>query len=262
MQHLGRDQYGFEIPVRVRIGPFKAYFIASANHYDTILRGAARELKSDLGTLLSIQVLFASPKDVEPFYLADKSGIAATPLSGTKEKPEDRIHYLRHHSSVKYLAGPHLKGMTERFVDQFRRQIMEHEEIQDEWVEYPDFADFLQKELFRAATFSMCGPNLLAINPDLLEDFWTFIGYIPIYTRALPRWFNPDAYRVRDKVIAAIKNWHQFAFEKSGLSKPDDAIWDSYWGAKIMKERYTYSHKMSGMTADARAAEDLAIIFA
>ena len=108
----------------------------------------------------------------------------------------------------------------------------------------------------------MCGPIFLAIIPGLVDDFWTFITHIPTYTRILPKWFNPEAYRVRDKVIAAVKNWLRFAFEKSGLSKPDDPIWDPYWGAKIMKERFTYAHKMSGMTTDARASEDLAIIFA
>ena len=209
-----------------------------------------------------MQLLFNIPSSVEKFYKADDSGIGHVPLPGTAVKPEHRITYLRHHSSVRYLTGAHLKGMTARFVKQFRKQVKDRQDVQYEWVEFPDFASFLQKELFQAATYAMCGPYFLSLNPGLNDDFWDFIGNLPVYLRGHPRWWNPKAFAIRQRVLEAVKRWHKHAFEHSGLAKVDDEMWDPYWGAKIMKERYTYADKMEAMSLDARASEDLAIIFA
>lgn len=209
-----------------------------------------------------MQLLFNLPSPDADFYKADDSGIGHTSLPGTSVKPENRINFARHHSSVRYLAGPHLKGMTLRFVTQFCRQIKERQDVQYQWVAFPDFANWMQTELFQASTYALCGPNILSLTPSLNDDFWSFIALLPFYLRGLPRWWNPEAYALREKVLEGIKRWHSHAYEHSGLAKDDDDVWDPQWGAKIMKVRYTYADKMEPMSYDARASEDLALIFA
>ena len=194
--------------------------------------------------------------------MADDSGIGHSPLIRSSVKPENRIAFHRYHSSMRYLVGPHLQGMTSRFVTQFYRQIKERQDVQYQWVAFPDFADWLQKELFQASTYALCGPNFLALTPTLNDDFWKFAAFLPSYLRGLPRWWNPKAYTVRDKVLEGIKRWYRHALEQSGLAQDEDEIWDPHWGAKIMKVRYTYADKMEPMSYAARASKDLALIFA
>ena len=257
-----RRRFGFSIPVRVRFGPFKAYFISSAEHFDVILKGA-RNLNSTPGLNLVLQTFFGLPKHVVPFYEADNSGISPAPIAGTNVPPHHRINHLRFSAAQKYLYGPHLEGMTKRFVEKLGSLIVEDEAIKSDWTEIPDLTNFLQKMIFRAATTSLCGPHLLQLNPTFIDDFWEYIRDIPVLYKGFPRWLNPKAHRARDRCLAAIKKWHIYAWEHTDRSQDDDNIsWEQYFGARIMRTRYTYARKMDATSDESRAAEDLAMIFA
>ena len=253
--------FGFTTPVRIRLGPFKAYIVHSAAHYDTFLR-AAKDLRIDFAVILTLRLLFKLPASVNKFYLADDSEIHHIPNPGSKTAHGDRIHYHRYVTSTKFLKGPHLQGMTERFVWHLRKQVAEAKDIQDDWVDLPDFARFLQRQLFSAASYSLMGPSFLRLSPSLNDDFWDFVECLPVYMRGMPRIFNPEAHQRRERVLEGVKRYHRHAAQHAGLAKPGDPIWDEHWGAKIMKERYTYSDNMKAITLDARASEDLTLIFA
>lgn len=255
-------RFGFSIPVRIRVGPIKGYLISNAAHFDTLLRGA-RNLNSNPGIILTLRNIFALPAEVIPLYEADNSGIAATPIPGTHVAPHNRIGQLRHSAASKYLYGPHLRGMTERFVTFFGRQIADNKEVGKEWVEYPDLIDWLQRQMFRAATGSLCGTYIFSLNPNFTDDFWEYMSNIPTLAKGFPRWWNSRAWKSRDRCLAAITKWHLHAWENADREKDDDTIeCEPYFGARIMRIRYTYAKKMEGMTDQARAAEDLAMIFA
>lgn len=253
--------FGYTTPVRVRLGPLKAYIVHSAAHYDTFLR-AAKDLRSDIGVVFTLRLLFKLPAVASKFQLADDSGIHHTPNPGSKTARGDRIHYHRYAAATKFLMGPYLKDMTERFVWHLRKQVAEAKDIQDEWVEIPDLSRFLRRELFFAATYSLVGPNFLGLTPSLNDDFWEFIDCIPVHLKGIPRICSPKAHRKRDRALEGVKRYHRHAVQHAGLVKSDDPIWDEHWGAKIMKERYTYSENMEAMTLDARASEDLTLLFA
>ncbi|KAI5200836.1 cytochrome P450, partial [Aureobasidium subglaciale] len=257
------DRFGSTIPVRVRLGPLKAYVLSSAEHFDLVLRGS-RDLRSGVGVLMVMQLLFDLPSAAKNFYQSDNSGVAPNPLPGTNVPAHHRVGFMRHHAASKYLNGAHLQGMTERFVETFKMRIMSSEHISDDqWTELPDFQDWLQKELFRSAMRAMCGPHFERLSPTSADDFWEYMRFIPVYGKGLPRWTNRAAYRARDRVLGAIMRWHSHAVEHAGCEpRADDSIWDEYWGAKIMKERYAYATKTEHLSAEAKASEDLAMIFA
>ena len=128
--------------------------------------------------------------------------------------------------------------------------------------EFPDFADFVFKAVLKAATISLCGPYLISLNPDFIDNFAEYISYLPIYVKCYPRWLKPRAYAVRDMLLESYKRWHKHALEHSPLDHESEVAWNEYWGSKLMKDRYTYASKTSGMTADSIAAEDLGMLFA
>lgn len=227
-----------------------------------ILKGA-RNLNSTPGLNLVLQTFFGLPKHVVPFYEADNSGIAAAPIPGSNVPPHHRINHLRFSAAQKYLHGPHLNGMTKLFVERFGDQIAKNDEIKGDWVEFSNLTDFLQKNIFRAATSSLCGPYLLSLNPTFIDDFWEYIGDIPVLYKGLPRWWNPKAHRARDRCLAAIQKWHLHAWDHVDRSKDDDSVpWEPYFGARIMRTRYTYAKGIEATSDESRAAEDLAMIFA
>lgn len=158
------------------------------------------------------------PKD-QPFYDADRSGIALTPASGSNVNPKNRIHFPRHHASTKFFNVPNIRDMTTRFLNQLADQLASPKDIGTEWIELPDLATFIHKEVFRAATYSICGPYLLSLSPTFVDDFADYIFYLPIYNKAWPLWMQPRAYATRDRLLEAYKKWHRFAQEHSPLKR-------------------------------------------
>ena len=212
-----------------------------------------------------LKLLIGLPNGDYSLYDADDSGIRSTPAPGSHVEPRNRINFLRHTATAKFFNAPNVNEMTSRFLDRLGSQLAELEDIGTEWVEYPDFSDFIHKQVFRAATYSMCGPYLLSLNPSFVEDFAEYISYLPTYVKAVPRWMNPRAYAVRERLLEAYKKWHKFAREHSPLEdqgRDTWKAWEPYWGTRLMRERNLYAVKSDGMSADSCAAEDLGILFA
>ena len=136
--------------------------------------------------------------------------------------------------------------------------------ITEEWVELPDLYRFLQINVTRSAVEAIMGSKILQMHPTLVEDFWTFDSNVPNFLRCMPRWLIPSAYRNRDSLLRKIKEWHAYAHQHSDCAKigPEDPDWDQYFGHKIVKARQEYARKMKPMTAEARASEDLGLMFA
>ena len=128
-------RFGYDIPVALRLGPFKSYAVSNAKYFDPLLKGkATRSLRSDPGILLGMRLLFGLLKKDQPFYNADTSGIAHTPMPGSNVEPENRIHFLRHTAAIKFFNAPNVRDMTSRFCGLLDSQFEEREEIGSDWV--------------------------------------------------------------------------------------------------------------------------------
>ena len=258
------EKYGYSIPVGLRLGPFKMYLVSGADHYVTLFNNkASRSMNTKAAVLLALENLFGTPANVIPFYAADDSGVNSTPLPGSRVRPEHRITYFQTRAAHKHLSGPGLVQMTELFLNVLRRRI-HASHIESEWVDLPDLYQFLQHEVFSAAVEALCGTHLLSQSPTFVEDFWEFVSSVPTLFKGFPRWMSPKPYRIRDRLLDAIKRWHKLAHERSDCTKIDanDPEWEPYFGSKLMRARQEYSRSMEFMNADALAAEDLGLIFA
>ena len=257
-----RSVYGFSTPVRVRLGPVKLNLVAGADHLAALFK-ASKCMSTKSGVLLALENIFGTPSNVIPHYAADDSGVNAIPAPGSQVKPEHRLNFFQVRAAHKHLASNGLMGMTERFLGVLGRRISDSE-VGHEWTEMPDLYTFLQYEIFNAAVEALCGKHLLTQYPGFVDDFWEFDRSAPTLFKGLPRWLTPKPYKVRQRLLDAIKNWHRLAREHSDFGKigPEDEEWDPYWGSKLMRARANYTTGMHFMNADALASEDLGLIFA
>ncbi|KAI1205125.1 cytochrome P450 [Annulohypoxylon truncatum] len=97
----------------------------------------------------------------------------------------------------------------------------------------------------------------------MVEDLLVFQSHVPDFFSPFPSWFYPKAYRVRARIIDGIKRWHKYANEHSDCSKigPEDPEWELYFGTKLIRTRLNHTLKLKEFNADARASEDLGLIF-
>ena len=81
-----------------------------------------------------MNLLFNLLKKDRPFYDADNSGIAHTPIPGSKVESENRINFLRHTAATKFFNAPNIKDMTSRFYGLLDSQFEERADIGSDWV--------------------------------------------------------------------------------------------------------------------------------
>lgn len=208
--------------------------------------------------------MIGTPPSAMHIYHNDVSGIAPNPLPGTNVPPRLRVYHHQYASGHRFLTGEALRQMTERFMRFLSEEIHHDASIGGEWTEMPDLYVFWKSRIFRAAVKSLFGPYLLSLNPSFERDVWDYVNATPILMKGLSRWVIPGAYRARDNVFSAVKNWHRFARKHSDYrkNKPHDPAWDEYWGSAWIKVRQQFGQDSGEMDEDAIAAEDVGLLFA
>lgn len=223
-----------------------------------------RETRAWSGVIDELQMFehgLGASKGAVAFYAADDSGVAATPVPGSNVNPQDRIFHIKHKMVNTYLSGQSLTGITMRFQENLAKLIKEDKSICNDWVELPDLQKYVEHLVMSAAVQSMFGTYILSLNPTLIEDFFAWSAKIGTLFLAIPPWLDPNAYRLRSKVLNAIKRWQKYAHEHFDCNK-EDIEWEPYFGSKFSRARQTQFLKWEQMDAASRAAEDLGIMWA
>lgn len=164
---------------------------------------------------------------------------------------------------TKFLTGPGLKPVVEKFVVNLVGQTWSRDSIGLKWVCQADLLAFLQNELFLATVDAIFGSFILSANPELCQDFWDFDRAVPHLAKKFPRWLTPAPYRSRDKLLQSVKRWHSIvqSNRKEIDSSFADDDWNPYSGARVVIARQEMWSKMKPMDADAQASEDLGMIW-
>ncbi|TKW49839.1 hypothetical protein CTA1_6583 [Colletotrichum tanaceti] len=63
------------------------------------------------------------------------------------------------------------------------------------------------------STGALCSPHTVRRNPDSLKVFWELGRDLSVLLKGTPRFLAPRVYSRRDRLLAAIKDWHAFARE-------------------------------------------------
>ena len=212
---------------------------------------------------IAVGQIFGMPSQARKFIASDDSGLSHKPFPESKVLPEQRIDYLTHVSMGKFLHGPGLKPLAARFTKNILRGFSDLE-IGDEWTELPDLYQFIQKCMFDASVPAMFGQHLIRCNPSLCEDFLEFDAAVPDLAKGWPEWMIPKAYKARDRCLEAIKKHHLFLNQHPKDMIPDGRVagYADLYGAELIRCRHDMWSKMNGIDANARAAEDLGMMWA
>jgi len=213
--------------------------------------------------ILALNSMFGFPQKASAFILSDQSGHNSKPLPGYADnKPEHRFEHLTHLQVYKFLTGPGLKPLIARSAETFSRNMLDLD-ISYEWQERSDLCTWLKELMLRTAVESIFGPNLLALNPNLIQDILEYDSNLSLFGKPIPRWLIPKAYRARDRCIASFKKYHIFLKQhpKKIIPTGDDAHYDSFCGPEFIRLRLEAWSKMDAMTADAQASEDFQFLW-
>lgn len=258
-------QYGYKAPFAIKAGTLHFVTVVNPQHIQAIFK-SSKQLTSKPATIFALKNLLSMPKSVIPFYEADDSGMGPSPRKGSRAKQEDRIHFHQARATQKFLSGQHLRPLAERYLKTLDRNLNAALDEADDgqWVEHLDLYAFLQEHVSRSAIETLMGSKILELSPTIVEDFWEFDRNVPLFIRCLPRWIIPGPYRSRDRLLSSIKKWHAYAHQHSDCTRieVEDPEWDPFFGSKLIRARQEYALKMKPMTADARASEDMGLMFA
>ncbi|KAI0010843.1 cytochrome P450 [Xylariaceae sp. FL0662B] len=255
------EQFGTDNPVAIRVGTLNFTLVARPEHVQIMFK-SSRILSNKPITIYVLNHLLGAPKRILSFYDADDSGLAARARVGSRVKPEDRVYYFQIRTAHKYLSGQHLQSLNERFVATLDRDL-DATNVGNDWVEYPDLYKFLQRTVTHSSIETVFGSKLLELNRTFVEDFWEFEANAPNLLHGMPRWLIPGAYRVRDKLLKSFVKWHAYANSHFDCSKvgPDEPDWEPNFGSRLIRTRQDGLLKMEPMNAEARASEDLGLMF-
>ncbi|KAJ5606910.1 hypothetical protein N7537_003529 [Penicillium hordei] len=199
---------------------------------------------------------FCTPKEYLHFYAAHDPS-ASTP----GEKPE-HMHDFQVKTSLKYLSGKHLLAFSERYLSVLKSRLVKLEIPTNSWVEISDLYTWLQGQITPSVIEAMMGSQLLEMYPGIVEDFWEFEHQVANYSRGLPRWMMPSAYKTRARLLANLKAWNRRANRESDYRQygEEGPEWDEFFGSKYIKAREDYMRKY-GMDDDSIVSENLALLF-
>ena len=248
------------MPVRVKIVGAEVFLVQGRENIVSLFQQTAASTATYMH-MFCLKNFFGMHAKSLSVYEADDSGDRAEPYPGSTTASHNRIDFLTHASLVKFLSGPSLSRLFERFnkslADRFNTLA-----IDSEWEEIPDLLDFIQMELSTAVLEAMMGPQLIGQNPTFVEDLFKYDSAIPALSKGLPRFMDPNAYAARDRMLFMIKRWHAYArehFDEGVVSLDGD--FDPFWGSEHMRYRQKVLWNVDGFDADAIASSDLGLIW-
>ena len=253
-----RAQY-YGIPVRIRLMVMDIILLTEPQHVSQLF-GQSQDLSNKVYRNF-VSKTFGVPQKFQDFFAADDSGLSRVPRPQSNVKPEHRVDYLMHTYITKFLSGPSLRPLAGRFTDNLVQRL-EKLDVANQALSIPDLYGFLQDHFFRASVESMFGSGLLDVNPTFCTDFWAFESWVPDLAQGYPRWMKRQAYQSRDKCLENIKRWHRLLDIKRKSRDPGEVgTYHPMFGSEIVSKRHKAFSQMELMGPDARASEDLALIW-
>lgn len=234
------------------------YILQGARNISTLFKQGSLSAFAVHGSLL--RYVFSLPKSAAEIYYKDDSGEHEKPHEDSMIESHNRVDFLTRSSFLKFLTGPGLAPLSQRFERNITKHIVALAPSQS-WTSVKDLMEVFQQDVTGAVIDAMCGTFLLKQHPRFLGDFWNIDRSImDLFVRA-PRFMAREAYRARDDALAAVKAWHAWAknnFDPESIGPDGD---DPYWGTKFFRNRQDMFLNMTGFDADAVASQELAFIW-
>lgn len=248
-EHI-RRRFGRGVPVRVNLATFPSYIVSGQDVVAPFLKDPTRGLSQTSRSLNIMEHAFGCPHEyVQEF----------------RSRPDEPVLENEIHTALQsMLTGSRLEILARRYQDAVVNQVLEGDaKVGDEWTHLPDLCTFVEKNIFEAATRAVFGPYLVSLNPTASEDFWHFNRHVKSMFMGVPRWLSPASVKARDRMTDHVKRWQRHAHENCNIDDiPDDCEWEPYYGSKSTRVRQQLLTKRGIMDESARAAENLAFMWA
>jgi cytochrome P450 len=251
-----------DVPFTLKVGLEKMYYIPYGEPVQAMFKH--RDLSSKPIIIVAMRDQFGMPPEDLAIFERDGSGGNQKPLPGWEHMPpEHRIFHNQHRDLHNCLNGASLDGMTTRFIATYTARLRTTPLVGDEWTELPDLFGFLRNEMFHAACTALVGERIFELCPDFAAQFWDFDRHAITYLRRTPRWMAPQAYAIRDKVLASVKRWRAYAREQVDPADPAlaDVEYEPVWGARLLRARARMFDD-AGASPDGAASMDLGLLWA
>ena len=244
-----RKHFGPETPVFVNLAALRSCIVSGQEIVAAFLKDPTRGLTKTSRSLKVMEHAFGCPHElVEEFRSRDDVEL------------EQQIH-----STLQgMLSGPRLDNLTRQFQEAVVDQVLYGDaRMGDEWTVISDLCAFVERNVFEAATCAMFGPHVVSLNPDVAADFWNFNKHVMPLFMGVPKWLSPASNKARDKMTDHVKRWQRHAAEHCNIDAiPEDVEWEPYYGSKSTRIRKQLLTKRGILDESARAAENLAFMWA
>ncbi|KAM4054663.1 cytochrome p450 [Hirsutella rhossiliensis] len=253
-------QFPYASTLRVAILRDEAYLVQGPKNVAEIFHST--HLGVTRAYSLVLKQCFGMDQKAVAAYLADSSGSRHKPIPGSSPRPRERISFMTHENLVSGLLQNGLGPTTERFRTHLTTSLQASVTGQA-WTEGPDLARFFEHHHGSALIRAVFGGEILHQNPDFVRDLWQYDKGVMSLARRLPWFCIPKTYRLREKLLAAVRRWHSDA--PTGTTAAEAAgepHRDPGWATGMMRERYTTLLGANGQDEASVASTDLAFIWA
>lgn len=246
---MGRRHFQHGIPVRVNLATFSSYVVSGQETVSAFLKDPAKGLSQTSRSLNIMTNAFGCPAELVHMF---------------KARDDAELEHQIHSALQGMLAGARLEMLAGRYQEAVVHQVLDgHAKMSDEWTTLPDLCAFVEKNIFEAATRAVFGPHLVELNPNISVDFWNFNRHVKSMFMGVPKWLNPASIASRDRMTDHVKRWQRYAAENCNIDEiPDDVEWEEYYGSKSTRIRQQLLTKRGILDESARAAENLAFMWA
>lgn len=94
-----------------------------------------------------------------------------------------------------------------------------------------------RRDMTESAFETLVGPRVLELNPGYNQLYWEFDARAFETLLGLPRWVNPEPYRLQAKFYSQTSKWLEAAWENFDWDGPDaEADWEPNFGARVCRE--------------------------
>ncbi|KAL2291309.1 hypothetical protein FJTKL_13926 [Diaporthe vaccinii] len=249
-------------PVLVKILTREFYVIRGPGNIKALFKNS-RACTSVPFVRFALGYAFGLPAKALSLYDKDDSGGGRVPHTGSNVEARNRIDYRVYESVGRFLEGRGLLPFWARFVDSITEQLHGlNDRIGTDTHDHADLMKFVGDEATSSILNALCGPYLLSLNPNFLQDFWDFDRNLQTYLQGIPWFLAPRAYAARRRELDAVKIWQEHArahFDGSAVGADGD---DPFWGSSFFRERQEMFLEMDGYDHAAIASQDFGAIWA
>lgn len=258
--HKPRRSSRDQSTVRIALLQNDIYLVQGARNVAEVFRTSSLSVTLAYGLVL--KYCFGMAQKAVNSYIADTSGTQHKPIAGSNVEPQNRVTYLTHESLLKGLLGADLGPASDRFESALTESLCSFG-ISREWDDFPDLLEFFEDHVGTAIIKAIFGSALLSQNPDFVRDLWAYDKEVMSLAKRLPAFWIPEAYRLRNKLLRSVKEWHTTARAHSDeLKGMQNEGADPVWGSEMIRNRYKMLLSVENQDFDSVASTDLGFIWA